>query len=66
MNAAKQACASGSSAPVCISTPTRRMREHRDERAAFHCPMPPVLSTERIAHLGTAGDCRAAAFQSTL
>src|SRR6476620_10962890 len=28
--------------------------------------MPPVLSTERIAHLGTAGDCRAAAFQSSL
>ena len=28
--------------------------------------MPPVLSTERIAHLGTAGDCCAAAFQSSL
>ena len=28
--------------------------------------MPPVLSTERIAHLGTTGDCRAAAFQSSL
>ena len=28
--------------------------------------MPPALSTERIAHLGTAGDCRAAAFQSSL
>ena len=29
--------------------------EQRDEVAAFHCPMPPVLRTERIAHLGTAG-----------
>src|SRR5262245_48325731 len=28
--------------------------------------MPPVLSTDRIAHLGTAGDCCAAAFQSSL
>jgi hypothetical protein len=23
----------------------------RDELAALHCPMPPVLPTERIAHL---------------
>ena len=29
-------------------------RRARDERAPFHCPMPPVLLTERIAHLGTA------------
>ena len=28
-----------------------RAAEQRDELAAFHCPMPPVLSTERIAHL---------------
>src|SRR5262245_30849015 len=27
--------------------------ERRDERAPVHCPMPPVLRTERIAHLGT-------------
>src|SRR5262249_60677715 len=25
--------------------------EKRDELAPFHCPIPPVLSTERIAHL---------------
>jgi hypothetical protein len=29
----------------------------RDEVAPFHCPMPPVLPTERIAHLGTADCC---------
>jgi hypothetical protein len=28
----------------------------RDEVAPFHCPMPPVLPTERLAHLGGAGD----------
>src|SRR5215468_7175650 len=28
-----------------------------DEFAAFHRPMPPVLPTERIAHLGTADCC---------
>jgi hypothetical protein len=28
--------------------------------------MPPVLSTERIAHLGTAGDCCAAGFRPSL
>jgi hypothetical protein len=32
----------------------RRAAEMRDELAAFHCTMPPVLLTERIAHLGTA------------
>src|SRR5262249_49660865 len=26
--------------------------EQRDELAPFHCPMPPVLPTGRIAHLG--------------
>jgi hypothetical protein len=25
--------------------------EQRDELATFHCPMPPVLLTERIAHI---------------
>jgi hypothetical protein len=34
-------------------TPPRRgcAAEQRDELAPFHCPMPPVLPTERIAHL---------------
>jgi hypothetical protein len=44
----------------------RRAAKHRDEVAPLHCLMLPVLSTERIAHVGTAGDCRAAAFQSSL
>src|SRR5262249_31025094 len=35
----------------------RRAAEQRDERAPFHCPMPPVLRTESIAHLGTADCC---------
>src|SRR5262249_42747732 len=34
-----------------------RAAEQRDELAASHCPMPPVLPTERIAHLGTADCC---------
>jgi hypothetical protein len=29
----------------------RRAAKQRDEIAPFHCPMPPVLPTERIAHL---------------
>jgi hypothetical protein len=40
--------------------------EQGDKFAAFHCPVPPVLRTERIAHLGTAGDCCAAGFRSGL
>jgi hypothetical protein len=36
--------------------PRRRTTEQRYELAPFHCPMSPVLPTERIAHLGTA-DC---------
>src|SRR5215468_10701015 len=36
---------------------SRRTAEQRDELAALHCPMPPVLPTERIAHLGTADCC---------
>ena len=28
-----------------------RAAEQRDELAVFHCPVPPVLSTERIPHL---------------
>src|SRR6516225_9678212 len=35
----------------------RRAAEKGDELAASHCPMPPVLPTERIAHLGTADCC---------
>jgi hypothetical protein len=34
-----------------------RAAEQRDELAPFHCPMPPVLPTERIAHLGTVDCC---------
>jgi hypothetical protein len=45
---------------------SHRAAEQRDEVAPLHCLMPPVLSTERIEHLGTAGECRAAAFQSSL
>jgi len=37
--------------------PSGHTAEQRDELAASHCPMPPVLPTERIAHLGTAGCC---------
>jgi hypothetical protein len=33
--------------------PRRRTAESRDEVAPFHSLMPPVLRTERIAHLGT-------------
>ena len=45
----------------------RRAAEQRDERAPVHCPVPPVTSRpKRIAHLGTAGDCCAAGFQSRL
>src|SRR5262249_42351853 len=34
-----------------------RAAEQCDELASFHCPMPPVLPTGRIARLRTAGDC---------
>jgi hypothetical protein len=44
--------------------PRRRAAEQCDELAPFHCPMPPVLPTERIAHLSR--DCCAAGFQSGL
>src|SRR6516162_4003243 len=37
--------------------PRGRAAEQRDELAPLHCPMPPVLPTERIAHLGTADCC---------
>src|SRR6516164_10145745 len=34
-----------------------RATEQRDELAPFHCPIPPVLRTERIAYLGTVDCC---------
>jgi hypothetical protein len=43
-----------------------RAAEQRDEIVPSHCPMPPVLSTERIAHLHIAGDCCTAGFRSAL
>ena len=33
----------------------RRAAEQRDELAPFHCAIPPVRSTERIAHLSYGG-----------
>src|SRR5262249_7258825 len=39
--------------PEC---PTSRLNR-LEELAASHCPMPPVLPTERIAHPGTADCC---------
>jgi hypothetical protein len=32
---------------LCVAALLRK----RDELAPFHCPVPPVLQTERIAHL---------------
>jgi hypothetical protein len=43
-----------------------RAAEQRDEVAPFHCPMSPVLPTEKIAHLDTAGDCCVAGFHPGL
>jgi hypothetical protein len=43
--------------------PRSRATEQCHELAAVHCPMPPVLPTERIAH---SGDCCAAGFPSRL
>src|SRR5262249_12280283 len=40
-----------------IIGPCRRAAEQRDELAPLHSLMPPVLPTERIAHLGTADCC---------
>ena len=37
--------------------PCRRCAAERYKLAASHCPMPPVLPTERIAQLGTADCC---------
>src|SRR5207253_10835701 len=38
-------------APLFPPVYRRRTAEKRYELAPFHCPMPPVLQTERIAHL---------------
>src|SRR5215469_14791192 len=47
-----------SSRAHCRERPRRRRTaDERDEVAAFHRPMPPVLPAERIAHLGTADCC---------
>src|SRR5262249_13440201 len=46
--------------------PRCRAADQRYELAPFHCAVPPVLVTRRIAHLDTARDCCAAAFQSGL
>jgi len=43
--------------PARRERPCYRAAEQRDELSALHCPMPPVLPTERIAHLGTADCC---------
>jgi hypothetical protein len=46
--------------PLCAEMcerPRRRTTKQRYELAASHCPMPTVLPTERIAHLGTADCC---------
>src|SRR6516162_8337937 len=61
MSAREAAC----SAPIIGSRaccarrerPRCRAAEHRDELAPFHCPIPPVLRTERIAYLGTVDCC---------
>src|SRR5262249_35870037 len=42
---------------ACRERPRGRDANERDEVAPFHCSMPPVLRTERIAHLGTADCC---------
>ena len=40
--------------------------KNETNNSPFHCPMPPVLRTERIAHLSTTGDCCAARFDTGL
>src|SRR5262249_11317945 len=37
--------------------PRDRAAEQRDELAALHCPMPPVLPTERMSRLGRVDCC---------
>ena len=45
--------AASATPPGCRKSITRIVAEQRDELAPFHCPMPSVLPTERIAHLGS-------------
>src|SRR5262245_48841674 len=54
---AKVGLYSWSAAPSRHRQGRRRTAKQRYELAASHCPMPPVLPTERIAHLGTADCC---------
>ena len=35
---------------VCARAASGHAAEQRDEMAPFHCPLPPVLPTKRIAH----------------
>ena len=49
--------AASATPPGCRKPITRIVAEQRDELAPFHCPMPPVLPTESIAHIGTADCC---------
>src|SRR5262249_10237235 len=50
-------CCSGGHRARAAQRQCRRAAEQRDEPAPFHCLVPPVLLTERIAHLGTADCC---------
>jgi hypothetical protein len=54
-------CVCAANGHAAAAPPSSVMNSRR-----FYCPMPPVLPTERIAHLNTAGDCCAAAFRSDL
>ena len=36
---------------ISLAAYSRRAAEQRDELASVHCAIPPVRSTERIAHL---------------
>jgi len=40
---------------VCGQRPSGCCADEGDELVPFHCPMPPVLPTERIAHLSYGG-----------
>jgi hypothetical protein len=43
--------------PAAVCAPSGHTAEQREELAPLHSLMPPVLPTERIAHLGTADCC---------
>src|SRR5262249_11193743 len=42
---------------ACCKRPSSHAAEEREELAPLHSLMPPVLPSERIAHLGTADCC---------